>query len=482
MHRNGIVTTSAALSPKHHHHQQQQQPRAPSSSGFLHHHQQQHKKVSSSVVKAASSEHVVVPTGVEFPGSYLATGKFGRGLFSNGSSQDVPLTSTPLNVCACVPEDVISSSSSNSKLSPSQRDRVREFYREWMNGLGIPSIPENLIKFATECPMPKDMRIAVIVAWLTKNSEEWKMYKRETLPKTYDSLYLANEKELEELQDVSVMNMAKGSAKMYEAQMEQLLKEPLFNSEGVKDMIEVEDLQWARSVAHTRAMSGKLIVDGEGSFPCAFVVPGADLTNHRTVPNSNYGVSEDGLRYELKWRSSELAEEEEEGLPPVPEEERKPKEGLEMFISYGVRHPNALLALHYGFVDDTNPNDRIPMECVVPGMRKVPFKVVMKAVVALKENGDDRAAWAGSQLLAVSMRSPEGVPNEIADQEKVDPEIVEQMKKATVAALSQFPTTLEDDEKIETGAIKSSRMQVAISYRIAQKRHLHAYQRFLDTL
>ena len=153
-----------------------------------------------------------------------------------------------------------------------------------------------------------------------------------------------------------------------------------------------------------------------------------------------------------------------------------------MFISYGVRHPNALLALHYGFVDDTNPNDRIPMECVVPGMRKVPFKVVMKAVVALKENGDDRAAWAGSQLLAVSMRSPEGVPNEIADQEKVDPEIVEQMKKATVAALSQFPTTLEDDEKIETGAIKSSRMQVAISYRIAQKRHLHAYQRFLDTL
>lgn len=80
------------------------------------------------------------------------------------------------------------------------------------------------------------------------------------------------------------------------------------------------------------------------------------------------------------------------------------------------------------------------------------------------------------------MRSPEGVPNEIADQEKVDPEIVEQMKKATVAALSQFPTTLEDDEKIETGAIKSSRMQVAISYRIAQKRHLHAYQRFLDTL
>lgn len=371
----------------------------------------------------------------------------------------------------------------SSALTQPQQDRVREFYTEWMNGLGIPSIPETLVKFVTECQMPKDMRIAVVVAWLTKNSEEWKTYKRETLPKSYDSLYLANEKELEELQDVSVMNMAKGSAKMYEAQLEQLLKEPLFNKEGVKDMIDLEDLRWARSVAHTRAMSGKLNVAGEGSFPCAFVVPGADLTNHRTVPNSIYGVSEDGLRYELKWRAkNSLEEDKKEGLPPPLEEEKEPKEGLEMFICYGARHPNALLALHYGFVDDTNPNDRIPMECVMPGMRKAPFKVVKKAVQELKEKGDDRAAWAGSQLLAVSKRSPEGVPDEIADQEKVHPEIVQQMKKATVAALSQFPTTLEDDEKIVFDEIESSRMQVAISYRIAQKRHLHAFQRFLDTL
>ena len=116
------------------------------------------------------------------------------------------------------------------------------------------------------------------------------------------------------------------------------------------------------------------------------------------------------------------------------------------------------------------------------GMRKAPFKVVKKAVQELKEKGDDRAAWAGSQLLAVSKRSPEGVPDEIADQEKVHPEIVQQMKKATVAALSQFPTPLEDDEKIVFDEIESSRMQVAISYRIAQKRHLHAYQRLLDTL
>ena len=59
----------------------------------------------------------------------------------------------------------------SSALTQPQQDRVREFYTEWMNGLGIPSIPETLVKFVTECQMPKDMRIAVVVAWLTKNSE-----------------------------------------------------------------------------------------------------------------------------------------------------------------------------------------------------------------------------------------------------------------------------------------------------------------------
>ena len=118
----------------------------------------------------------------------------------------------------------------------------------------------------------------------------------------------------------------------------------------------------------------------------------------------------------------------------------------------------------------------------MPGMRKVSFKIVNKAIMELKAKNDDRAAWAGSQLLAVSKRSPENVPDEIADQKRVDAEIVNQMKAATVAALSLFPTTLEEDEQIDFGKIKSSRRRVAISYRITQKRHLHAYQRFLDKL
>jgi hypothetical protein len=61
-------------------------------------------------------------------------------LFSNGSSQDVPLTSTPLNVCACVPEDVLSSSGggganmSSALTQPQQgpRKRILHGMDEWV--------------------------------------------------------------------------------------------------------------------------------------------------------------------------------------------------------------------------------------------------------------------------------------------------------------------------------------------------------------
>jgi hypothetical protein len=37
----------------------------------------------------------------------------------------------------------------------------------------------------------------------------------------------------------------------------------------------------------------------------------------------------------------------------------------------GERMPNALLMLHYGFLDPGNPNDRLPMEVMIPGARKI---------------------------------------------------------------------------------------------------------------
>jgi hypothetical protein len=428
---------------------------------------------STSSQTSKSVSDIFLPSGCSFPGAYISSAEFGRGLFSKGESPEIAMTSTPMKICAVVPEDT------KEKLTKQGRERLGELYGETMD-VGL---PRALSEFLSECEQPKDVRMAVLVLWLCENSEEWRRYRSETLPKEYESLYLASEDELEELQDVQVKNMAIGSRKMYERQMEQLLLDPLFLKKGVSDMIRVEDLGWARSVAHTRAMSGKLEGSDGVQFSCAIVVPGADLTNHRTISNANYGVSEDGKRYELKWKTKKSIEDDaREGLPPPPENEREPREGLEMFICYGARHPNALLALHYGFVDDTNPNDRIPMECVMPGMRKVSFKIVNKAIMELKAKNDDRAAWAGSQLLAVSKRSPENVPDEIADQKRVDAEIVNQMKAATVAALSLFPTTLEEDEQIDFGKIKSSRRRVAISYRITQKRHLHAYQRFLDKL
>ena len=58
-----------------------------------------------------------------------------------------------------------------------------------------------------------------------------------------------------------------------------------------------------------------------------------------------------------------------------------------MFISYGVRHPNALLALIMVLWTIQIQMIEFPWNVWFLVRRKVPFKVVMKAVVALKENG-----------------------------------------------------------------------------------------------
>ena len=65
-----------------------------------------------------------------------------------------------------------------------------------------------------------------------------------------------------------------------------------------------------------------------------------------------------------------------------------------MLICYGARMPSQLLMLHYGFIDPDNPNDRPPMEVMLPGARKIRMERVAAAGRALEAAGDLKAAWA----------------------------------------------------------------------------------------
>ena len=53
--------------------------------------------------------------------------------------------------------------------------------------------------------------------WAVRHVEAWSEYGRRVMPQAYDSLYLADDAELQALQDPSVARMASGSRANYAA-------------------------------------------------------------------------------------------------------------------------------------------------------------------------------------------------------------------------------------------------------------------------
>jgi hypothetical protein len=228
-----------------------------------------------------------------------------------------------------------------------------------------------------------------------------------------------------------------------------------------------DELRWCRSWVHTRAISGKL-----GDADCAFLAPTIDLANHRVESTAKYGVSADGKNFELTWNEDSI-----EGPTPVA--------NTEVFISYGDRMNNALLMLHYGFIDDENRNERLPMEFIAPGARRVHGSRVADACKALDDAGDKAAALAGSNLLMVASRGPPpGVADAPAPPE-TDPEVIQALRQAVDSYLSACPTTLAEDEALLASAEAASlspRALLAVRYRASRKRAAEAYLRFLSIL
>jgi hypothetical protein len=228
-----------------------------------------------------------------------------------------------------------------------------------------------------------------------------------------------------------------------------------------------DDFVWARACAHTRAMSGTL-----GGGACAFVVPGVDLANHSFEPNTVFSVSADAKAFELTWDTEHSTNFGKRSAPAPP------KRGDEVLICYGARMPNALLMLHYGFLDPTNPNDQLPMECLLPGARIIRSGVVARAGKRLSDEKDARAEWAARQMMTMSN------PTESAGDAQSDLRCVAAMRDAANAALDAFPTAAADDEAALADGARdmTARMEMCVRYRLMQKQNIQAFVRFLDTL
>ena len=418
---------------------------------------------------AAASTSDADALGIAFPSCAPGEGARGRGLFVTGEDPAVPLVRTPLSVTVCVPEAV------GPAASDACVDAVRALYAGWEEALGV-APPEPVVEFLTRGEAPKDLRVAVALAWATRAVPAWRAYRRETVPAAFDALYLASEDELEALQDETVARMAVGSGANYAAGWGQLrseypevvrVLESIENDDDDDALSMEEDFTWARACAHTRAMSGTL-----GGGACAFVVPGVDLANHSFEPNAVFSVSADAKAFELTWDTEHSTNFGKRSAPAPP------KRGDEVLICYGARMPNALLMLHYGFLDPTNPNDQLPMECLLPGARIIRSSVVARAGKRLSDEKDARAEWAARQMMTMSN------PTTSEGDAQSDLRCVAAMRDAANAALDAFPTAAADDEAaLADGApAMTTRMEMCVRYRLMQKRNIQAFVRFLDTL
>ena len=386
-------------------------------------------------------------------------GVFGRGLFATGTGE--VLARMPVNALCCAP-------AATGEGASAAEGSVRAVYeRGWSEHFGADAMmPSAIVDFVVRAPFAKDVRLTAALAWATTHVPAWREYGERVVPGEFDCMYLANEEELEALQDPEIRVMAERSKAGYEATWNAAMEAFPEVKAALAD-VDDEHVTWCRSWVHTRAISGKL-----GDVDCAFLAPTIDLANHRVESTAKYGVSEDGSHFELTWNQDAP-----EGAAP--------RADTEVFISYGDRMNNMLLMLHYGFIDDNNRNERLPMELIAPGARRVHESRVVDACKALADAGDSEAALAGSNLLMLAARAPPpGV--DAPPPPETDPTVIQAMRDAAATHLASRPTAVAEDEALladaDAVAAMSPRTRLAVRYRLAQKKMIHAFDRFLTAL
>jgi len=386
----------------------------------------------------------------------IDNGSFGRGLFANGDGE--VLASVPIDALACAP------AAAGERLPAADEERIRSVYEEgWSRYFDGVRPPKNIVDFVLGAPFAKDVRLTVMLAWATAEVEAWREYGARVVPKEFDCMYLANEEELKELQDPEVRVMAERSKAGYEATWKAAMEAFPDVAETLAG-VDAAKIEWCRAWVHTRAISGKI-----GETECAFLAPIIDLANHRVESTATYGLSDDGSSFQLKWNPKSK-----EGATP---------QNAEVFISYGDGLNNTILMLHYGFIDDNNRNERLPMEFIIPGARKVAAPRVIEACEALKSAGDEEASLAGANLLAMAARGPPPGVDPASEPPTTNPEVIQAMRDAVHASLSAAETTIQQDEALlQSSQIHTPRVSLAIRHRLARKRRAEAYLRFLDVL
>ncbi|XP_057948040.1 ribulose-1,5 bisphosphate carboxylase/oxygenase large subunit N-methyltransferase, chloroplastic [Malania oleifera] len=302
----------------------------------------------------------------------------------------------------------------------------------------------------------------------------WRSY-LDILPDFTNSTIFWSEEELSELQGTQLLNTTLGAKEYVQSEFLKVEEEVILpHRQLFPSPITLDDFLWAFGILRSRAFSR---LHGQNLV----LIPLVDLINHGpSITTEDYtweikgaGIFSRDLLFSLK--------------NPVPV-----KAGEQVLIQYDLAKSNAELALDYGFIESQSTRHAFTLTLQIPesdpffgdkldiaetnGMGETAyFDVVLDhplppamlpylRLVAL--GGTD--AFLLESIFRNSVWGHLELPVSRANEEL----ICQVVQDACKTALSGYPTTIEDDEKLKEGGNLDPRLEVAVGIRAGEKKVL----------
>ncbi|WCJ22196.1 [Fructose-bisphosphate aldolase]-lysine N-methyltransferase chloroplastic [Euphorbia peplus] len=306
-----------------------------------------------------------------------------------------------------------------------------------------------------------------------KVDSDWRPY-LDVLPETTDSTIYWSEEELKELQGSQLLSTTLGVKKYLQREFQKLEEETLTPHKKLfPSPITLDDFYWAYGLLRSRAFSrlrGQNLV----------LIPLADLINHSPA------VKTEDYAYEIKGGGLFSRELTFSLRSPI-----SVKAGEQVVIQYDLNKSNAEFALDYGFIEsnasrntytltlqisETDPflDDKLDIAETNGLGESADFDIVFGSPLPLKLLPYLRLVALGGTdafLLESIFRNAIWGHLELPVSRSNEELICRVVREACKSALSGYPTTIEEDEKLLQEDL-SPRLQIAVGIRAAEKKVL----------
>ena len=470
----------------------------------------------------------------------LASGARGRGLFPSGPvgwGKSAVLLSVPLDVCIVAPfgdaaaaagaggvSAAVAEELGFSKDPPekAKKDTYGILRAAWEKRAGV-TLPETITSLSRSGDgADRELAVALWVLFATRSGDAernvWRAY-AEWLPTAEElpSLMLANDKELDQLQDEALKREAKATQNAADKLFLDGIKKNTKETDGsasdffvIRDGLEItaEDARWAFALVASRALASPVGDDGSSDF-AAILTPFFDMANSDDVSLVSASKSVRGTADADVENAARVVIErglnQGVGGPRVVLETTRGLESAdaEILISYDPTASNAELMLRYGFSLRGNRNERLPgssgsihkdAKTATTRQTRLESEILR---FALEETGlmtEETSAEERRRLFVAVASACGGFGNPEEDQgewELDDAQVrleiacAEAFVDAWTKQLRSFDTDLAQDEAALTAAQTGSlpgatpRIVAAIEYRAERKRCLETGVRAL---